>query len=91
MNFSIDDYRKHGYVILRNIIDKKLLISLRKNINNVFYKSSKYKKKNFHKDLFEFRKTKKKILDISLTLFKHYQLIIKYLLNQRYFQLQINF
>jgi len=79
MNFSIDDYRKHGYVILRNIINKKLLISLRKNINKVFYKSSKYKKKNFHKDLLQFRKIKKKnfgyFFDTIQTLSINYQIL----------------
>jgi len=79
MNFNLNDYQKHGYVVLRSIINKSLLKDLRNIIKKIFYKNSKYKKKNFHKDLFKFRDTKKEkfgyFFDTLQTLSINYQIL----------------
>lgn len=60
MNLKIHNYDKYGYLILKNVIDKKLLTELRQIIKKNFYFTSKFKKNNFHKDLIKYRMLNKK-------------------------------
>ena len=60
MNYKIHKFRKEGYVVVKNLLNKKLIFELKGIIKKNFYFKSKYNKKNFHKDLIKYRKKNKK-------------------------------
>jgi len=56
MNYKSKNYKKLGYVIVKNVIPSNLIEDLKKIIKHNLYFRSKYKKINLHKDLIRFRK-----------------------------------